>query len=229
MGVDLVLSGGYLAFAEQAGFLRAVEESGLEVDAVCGTSSGALAGSLWAAGMPAVEIFRRLTYRSPIRQVRPSRRPWRGLFSMRPVLEELGSDLPATFEDLEVPFGAGVIDSESRFHLLTSGPLPAAVAASCAIPRLFAPVCIGSARWADGGVTDRTGLADWRAARPGRQVVMHWVDSARPVQPRMVDGLTVIRSPAAGASFLGLGDVHQRYYATRDATRKALAHNSAPA
>ena len=43
---DLVLSSGFLAFARQAGFLEAVEQLGLAVDGVCGTSSGALAGAL---------------------------------------------------------------------------------------------------------------------------------------------------------------------------------------
>ena len=50
---DLVLSSGFLAFAAQCGFLQAVEESGIAVDGVCGTSSGALAGALWASGWPA--------------------------------------------------------------------------------------------------------------------------------------------------------------------------------
>jgi NTE family protein len=222
MGVDLVLSGGYLAFAEQAGFLRAVEDVGLEVDAVCGTSSGALAGALWAAGMPASTIFTRLTARSPIRRMRPSRRPWRGVFSMRPVVTELALDLPPAFSDLRVPFAAGVVDRRRRFRLLHDGPLPQAVAASCAIPGLFPPVRIGTERWADGGVTDRCGLDDWRRTRPDRRIVLHWVDSSRPCEPVQDPAVTVIRSPAAGASFLGLGDVHRRYYATREATRAAL-------
>ena len=63
---DLLLSSGFLAFGRQAGFLAAVEEVGLEVGAVQGTSSGALAGSLWAAGVPAAEIFVELTARSPL-------------------------------------------------------------------------------------------------------------------------------------------------------------------
>lgn len=47
---DLVLSSGFLAFAGHSGFLQAVEDSGVKVAGVMGTSAGALAGSLYCAG-----------------------------------------------------------------------------------------------------------------------------------------------------------------------------------
>ena len=43
-GYDLVLSSGFLAFALHAGFLQAVEDVGLPVRGVMGTSAGALIG-----------------------------------------------------------------------------------------------------------------------------------------------------------------------------------------
>ena len=49
--MDLVLSSGFLAFARHAGFLRAVEQLELPVEGLCGTSSGALSGALWAAAV----------------------------------------------------------------------------------------------------------------------------------------------------------------------------------
>lgn len=223
-GVDLVLSGGFLAFAEQAGFLKAVEDVELPVAGVCGTSSGALAGSLWAAGMPAHEIFRRLTDRSPLRQIRPSMRPWRGMFSMRPVIRELARDLPGTIDALDRPFAVGVIDPDWTPVLLSEGPLPAAVAASCAIPRLFGPVAIGGTHWADGAMVDRTALSAWRARHGVRPTVLHWVESGNEgAEPDQADQLTLIRTPAARASFWDLGDVHARFEQTRRASRDILA------
>ena len=64
---DLILSSGYLAFARHVGFLRAVETAGVEVGAICGTSSGALAAALWAAGMPARELGAELSAHRPAR------------------------------------------------------------------------------------------------------------------------------------------------------------------
>lgn len=45
-----MLSSGFLAFAGHSGFLQAVEDSGVKVAGVMGTSAGALAGSLYCAG-----------------------------------------------------------------------------------------------------------------------------------------------------------------------------------
>ncbi|MEZ4318397.1 MAG: patatin-like phospholipase family protein [Myxococcota bacterium] len=215
MGVDLVLSSGFLAFAAQAGVLRAVEECGIEVDAVCGTSSGALAGSLWVAGMPAEEIFTRLTASAPLRRVRPSATPWRGLLSMAPVIRELEADLPAAFSDLGRPFAVGVIDPSRTPRLLSGGPLPRAVAASCAIPGLFGAVEIDGQRFADGGVVDRLGLGAWRALRPHSEVVVHVVDRSSGGEEADLEGLRVIRSPRSGAQLWSLGDARARYERAR--------------
>lgn len=222
--VDVVLSSGFLAFAAQAGFLAAVEETGVQVDALCGTSSGALAASLWATGMPARDVLRRLTELTPLRQVRPSGRIWRGLFSLKPVIRSLRRDLPARFEDLERPLGVGVMDRAWRPALLTSGPLPEAVAASCAIPRLFAPVRIGAAWWADGGLADRTALTAWRAYRPDRPVVLHLVDRSKGADVDAdLSSCRVVRSPRADARLWDLGDVQRAFEISRQAGLAALA------
>ena len=220
--VDVVLSSGFLAFAAQAGFLRAVEQRGLRVGGICGTSSGALAGALWAAGMPAETIFRRLTERAPLRQVRPCFRPWRGMFSLKPVIAELRKDLPARFEDLERPLGIGVMDRDRRPALRTSGPLPEAVAASCAIPWLFAAVPIDGVSWADGGLADRTALTAWRALRSQRPTVLHLVERSKG-QERSDDltQVTVVTTPRSNARLWDLGDARARYErARRLATEK---------
>ena len=47
---DLVLSSGFLAFANHSGFLKAVSEAEINVGGVMGTSAGALSGSLYSAG-----------------------------------------------------------------------------------------------------------------------------------------------------------------------------------
>lgn len=56
-GCDLVLSSGFLAFAYHAGFLEAVSDAGITVRGVMGTSSGALAGSLFCAGYSPLEVI----------------------------------------------------------------------------------------------------------------------------------------------------------------------------
>lgn len=168
-GVDLVLSSGFLAFANHAGFLHAVEDAGLPVRGVMGTSAGALAGSLYAAGFSPAQLSRELRRVAPVQYLRPSLRPWRGLASLDGVVERLRDLLPATFEELEMEFAVGVVDASTGRHVVVdSGLLPEAVAAAAAIPCVFAPLSIPGAAggpFADGGVVDRTGLSAWRESR----------------------------------------------------------------
>lgn len=52
----LVLSGGGARGLAHVGVLAVLEEEGIAVDCVSGTSMGAAIGALWAAGYPAAEI-----------------------------------------------------------------------------------------------------------------------------------------------------------------------------
>jgi predicted acylesterase/phospholipase RssA len=209
VGIDLVLSSGFLAFARQAGFLSAVEAAGLEVDAVCGTSSGALAGAMWVAGLPASSIATHLSEKMPLRSMRPHLRPWRGALSMRGVIAQLRAWLPPRFEDLPRPFAVGVRAPDGSAQLIRSGPLPEAVAASCAIPGVFAPVMVGGVPYQDGGVVDRTGLGAWSAVRGRRPTLVHLVQAtSQGLEPSLglPPEVRIVRTPRSGARFWDLGD-----------------------
>ena len=76
---DLVLSSGFLAFANHSGFLQAVEESGqVKVKGVMGTSAGALTGSMYSAGYKPSDILRETTRDPPWKLLRPSWKFWEG-------------------------------------------------------------------------------------------------------------------------------------------------------
>ena len=53
--------------------------------------------------------------------------------------------LPETFEELKRPFAVGVVGADGVHRVVSSGMLPAAVAASAAIPCIFTPVSIPGA------------------------------------------------------------------------------------
>ena len=125
--------------------------------------------------------------------------------------------LPETFEELERPLALGVYRTCRGVKLpllLSSGDLPSAVAASCAVPRIFARVRVGPEKYADGGAVDRTGIAAWRKWRPGKRGVVNLVSDLPPSEVGPRDGfvlsdaedLLVVRTPRARASFLSLGD-----------------------
>jgi len=221
---DLLLSSGFLAFARQCGFLAAVEDRGLTVDGVFGTSSGAMCGALWAAGMPAVDIIEELSRDRPITQVRPSLTPWRGLLHMSPALRRLRRLLPATFGGLPRPFGVGVRGPDGAHRWITEGDLPAAVVASCSMPWIFSPVVLDGVPWQDGGAVDRLGYQGWRTMRGQRAVAVHQVTrTAGRDASDDLSGVPVARSPRSGASFFSLGDVRAQLAESRAIATRVLA------
>lgn len=204
--MDLVLSSGFLAFARHCGFLHAVEDRAVAVEGLCGTSSGALVGAMWSAGIPAADIVERLSARRPLSLVRPSGIPWRGICSLRALVAQLREWLPPTFAELPHPFAVGVMDAQRRSLLLSQGPLPEAVAASCAVPYLFTPVAVDGVYYADGGAVDRLGLEHWTLLRGQRELLVHLVDRSAGAETKLPAGVPVVRTPRSGASFWSLGD-----------------------
>jgi predicted acylesterase/phospholipase RssA len=55
-GYDIVLSSGFLAFAQHCGFLQAANDLQLPINSIMGTSSGAMIGSMYSAGHTPKEI-----------------------------------------------------------------------------------------------------------------------------------------------------------------------------
>lgn len=238
---DLVLSSGFLAFASHSGFLKAVEESKVPVASIVGTSSGAISGSLYAAGYSAEQVAAELARVAPIQLLRPNMQPWKGgVLSLDPVVERLRQLLPATFEELPVPLAVGVVDQTGKHVLIKSGPLPEAVAASAAIPMMFAAVDIpgvSAGPYVDGGKVDRTALKAWRDTRReglpwGRQpppALVHLVErssqlsGADDVAATGEKKITVCRSPKSGANFFALGNFEDQVSAAYARAQPAIA------
>ncbi len=204
---DLLLSSGFLAFARHVGVVQAIEAADMPIDAVVGTSSGALVGALWAAGHSGAHLEVLLQSRQPWQLLRPHTRPWQGAMSMQALVAFLRPLLPETFAQLPRPLAVGVVAHRGQHQLLRSGPLVEAVTASCAMPYVFAPVQIGTTRYQDGGAADRMGLDAWRAWRPDRQALAHEVARTAGVDVRAdLTGVSVVQTPRSGASFFSLGD-----------------------
>lgn len=221
---DLILSSGFLAFARHVGVVQALEAASLPVEAVVGTSSGAVVGALWAAGHSGADLEALLQSRQPWQLLRPHPMPWQGALSMAGLVGFLGPLLPATFAQLPRPFAVGVVAHRGQHRLLTSGPLVEAVAASCAMPFVFAPVQVEGTRYQDGGAADRLGLAGWRAWRPDRQALAHLVArTAGKDVPADLAGVAVVQTPRSGASFFSLGDFAGQVGQARVLAAQAIA------
>ncbi len=162
--VGLALGGGAARGIAHIGVLRAVEELEIRPSYMAGTSAGAIAACLWAGGMSSRQIeswLRSFRWRSVIRP-RVSRR---GLFTMGPLDEMLSQTIGSTkFEDLEIPLAVvatSIITGEPV--VFTAGPLAPALAASCCVPGIFAPVPVHGDLLVDGGFVANTPMAEVRA------------------------------------------------------------------
>ena len=165
---DLIFSSAFLGFSRHSGFIAALEDMNcFDFQRIVGTSSGSLAGSFLAAGLDATQIAYELSRQRPIELLTPSLNVRKGLFSLKGLIKHLGTILPKDFSQLKIPLGVGVYSSDSKdreFEIITDGDLPEAVAASCAIPYIFQPVQVGSRRYADGGVIEKTGKTSHNSA-----------------------------------------------------------------
>lgn len=226
--MDLILSSGFLGFARHLGAIDALLGNGVSIDAVVGTSSGALVGALFQAGVPLDEMGQLLAARPPIRYMRPHARPWEGLCSLNTLIPWLRRLLPVTFEALSRPFAVGVRDESGDHHLLHRGDLVAAVMASMAIPYVFPPVLCDGRRYADGGVADRTGVVAWRQWRPERHAVVHIIDRSRGRDVAFdAAHTTLVRTPRSRAKFWSLGDFEAQRSEAKQLVEQQLANASA--
>ncbi|CAG9466019.1 unnamed protein product [Pedinophyceae sp. YPF-701] len=223
--VDVVLSSGWMAFARHAGFLQAVEDTGLRINSLCGTSAGAMTGALYAAGYSPRRVAEELMRVPPIKLLKPGLPDvWNGAFIMEPAIERLRELLPATFEELDMPLVIGVVDSDGKHRLVSSGSLPEVVAASACVPKVFQPVHVPglpNGPFVDGGAVDRVALRPWRELRastssddePELPVLVHVITRSSPYSG--VDdiseepALAVVRSPKSGFNLWdGASDVY---------------------
>jgi NTE family protein len=198
----LGLSSGFFGFFAHAGVISVLEEEGLFPTRVVGSSAGALAGGLWAAGVPARRIreellaLRREHFWDP--------RPGLGLLRGALFRARLEAILPVeTFEACPRPLAVSAFDLRARrTAVLRTGPLAPALHASCAAPVLFQPVSIGGRTYLDGGVLDRHGLA---GLDPGERVLYHHLTSRSPWRRRNSPALRLPERPALRAlAFEGL-------------------------
>lgn len=97
--VGLVLSGGGARGAAHVGVLKVLDEMRIPIDAIAGTSMGAVVGGLYASGMPAADIEKLL------RSVN-----WEDAFRDRPPREELGYRRKQDDREFLVRYALGVTD-----------------------------------------------------------------------------------------------------------------------
>ena len=141
--IGLALSGGAVRGLAHIGVIKALGELGISPAVIAGTSAGSLVGAMLAAG---------LTWREMADLARSVF--WPELLHGGRLVRFCETYLPPHFADLRVPFAAVATDIASkRAVTFTSGPLPPALSASCAIRVVRRPVAHAGRHLKDGGIT----------------------------------------------------------------------------
>lgn len=158
--LGLALSSGGAKGLAHVGVIQVLEENGIEVDVVAGTSMGAYVGSLWAHGHDGAELEKLacdLEGRwKPLRLLDPIFPPRRGFIGGFGVRSNLQRTLQHDhFSDTVMPFRAVATNINTLERVVFDrGELIEAVHASIAIPGVCAPVMLGEETYIDGGICD---------------------------------------------------------------------------
>ncbi|MEY4929598.1 MAG: hypothetical protein RI909_322, partial [Bacteroidota bacterium] len=155
MKTGIVLSGGGARGVAHLGVLKALDELGVAIDCISGTSAGALAGALYAQGIKPDAIFELIKGMRIYNSVRPA---WArtGLLNMDGIKELLQKNIPVNnFKSLRIPLTVAATDlRKGQVHYFSEGELIEAILASCSIPAIFNPVSLDGNLYVDGGLVD---------------------------------------------------------------------------
>ena len=159
--VALVLGGGAFHGLAHAGVIKVLEDAGIPIDLIVGTSAGSMVGAMYAdkphidsliplfKSTTAKDVFDFSLFRSRV-----------GFVSGKRLQNYLSKNLTVTqIEDTKIPFVAVTTDIERGVSTpLKAGPIAASVNASCAIPGIFEPVKMYGTTFVDGGIINNVAV-----------------------------------------------------------------------
>lgn len=155
MKIGLALSGGGARGIAHIGVIKALEEKGVKIAALSGTSAGSIIGALYAYGYTPDQILETIL-NSPL--VKSSRLAWAvsGLFKTGGMKEMLLKLMPTNrFDALKIPLTLAATDiREGEVCYFSEGELVPAIMASCNVPVLFKPLVFNGGLYIDGGILD---------------------------------------------------------------------------
>ena len=156
--LGLALGAGAAKGFAHIGALRAIEEAGLRVDMIAGSSMGSIIGGGYAAGLTLDElsdVALKTNWLDVLNLIDPVF-PTRGFIDGRKIttfLDDLFGN--RDIEDLNMPFAATTVDIlNGKLYVIKAGKLSKAVRSSSSIPIVFNPMAEGEKILVDGGMMD---------------------------------------------------------------------------
>jgi len=152
--VNLVLGGGGVKGVAHIALLEFLEKHKIRINAISGSSAGALVGALYCSGMPPKQMFDffvatpifRYTWLNPVKA---------GIFDSEKYALVIKEHVRSNFNKLKIPLTIVATNIEkNKAVYFNTGSLIPPLLASCAVPAVFSPVKVNVELYSDGGVMD---------------------------------------------------------------------------
>jgi NTE family protein len=166
-GISLALGGGAARGWAHIGVLRALEEAGVEISMIAGTSIGALVGGCYLAGkLDELEEFALSLTKRRVFGLLDFTLRGAGLISGMKLTARMQEHLEGvTFADLPKPFICVAAEISTGHEIwLSSGSLITAMRASYALPGVFEPVLCNGRILVDGALVNPVPVSVCRAS-----------------------------------------------------------------
>lgn len=186
--VGVVLGGGFARGIAHAGVLRALEEAGVPIDFIGGTSMGAIMAAEYSFGISPAEMVR-VT-------VDVMRKYLRGDVTI-PIVAFLKGDQVARLildvmdgrdvdmEDLWIPcFTVSANLTRAKTHVHTTGSVLRSILASSRAPGMYPPIVLNGDLHVDGGIVDNVPAGVMKEFSKGARVVA--INVSPQVDPTMI-------------------------------------------
>jgi NTE family protein len=183
--IGLALGGGFARGIAHVGVLKVLEEEGIPIRMIAGTSVGALIGAAYCSGVTPAEL-EEVAFKVRFTTFARWTLSRYGFASNDRMVSFLTSTLKVqTFEELRIPFGVTATDfNTGEGVIFTSGSIIDPVRASCAYPGMFLPVEIRGRWLVDGMLSNPVPTRPLRAMGAERvlavQLKGQWSKSTAP-------------------------------------------------
>lgn len=176
------------------GFLKALDENGIKVDYISGSSMGSIVGACYALGISPEKMWQEIQNLKKKEVVDFSINPiFSGAFMRSKKIQDKLSQYfgGKTFNDLKIPFAAVSVDLKSGKTYIAHGDddLTTLVVASSSVPGVFKPVSYKVMLLCDGAVSHR--VPCFAVKEMGADVVVG-IDVLGPIRPLKKERMNLI-------------------------------------
>jgi len=155
--IGLALGAGSAKGFAHIGVLQALDEAGIQIDMISGSSMGAIIGGIYSVGTD-LYMLEKFIKSIKLYDYLDVKLPLTGGLLKGERLQELVRVFThdKTFAETKIPFSCVVVDAETgKLDVLEEGPLHESIRASMSMPAFFEPVQLNGKTYIDGGVLER--------------------------------------------------------------------------